>query len=104
MGWEQAADRLTAVEQLPDGTPTTQAARGAIDRCSQWLTGRLTPPRGDHLMCPPRLASFRGRPRGRPRGRDNLTPTQGGCQDTAGRGVRPPPFMSPLSLLVVPAR
>ena len=43
-GWEQAADRLTAVENLPDGTPTTQTARGAIDRGSQWRTGRLTHP------------------------------------------------------------
>ena len=44
MRWEQAADRLTAVEQLPDGTPTTQAARGAIDRFTIWPIVRLTTP------------------------------------------------------------
>ncbi len=31
-GFDTAADRLELLQQLPDGTPTTATARGAIDR------------------------------------------------------------------------
>ena len=43
-GWEKVADRLEWLQQLPDGTPTTATARGAIDRGSIWPTVRLTTP------------------------------------------------------------
>ena len=43
-GWEKAADRLEWLQQLPDGTPTTPTARGAIDRCTTWSTIRLISP------------------------------------------------------------
>ena len=43
-GWEKAADRLVFLQQLPDGTPTTATARGAIDRFTIWPTVRLTTP------------------------------------------------------------
>ena len=43
-GWEKAADRLELLQQLPDGTPTTATARGAIDRFTIWPTVRLTTP------------------------------------------------------------
>ena len=50
-------------------------------------------------MFPPRLASFRGRPRGRLCGRGNLTPTQGGVSGHDREGCQATPCMSPLSLL-----
>ena len=43
-GFDKAADRLVFLQQLPDGTPTTATARGAIDRFSLWPTVRLTTP------------------------------------------------------------
>ena len=43
-GFETAADRLSFLRKLPDGTPTTATARGAIDRGSIWPTVRLTTP------------------------------------------------------------
>ena len=43
-GWEKAADRLEWLQQLPEGTPTTATARGAIDRFTLWPTVRLTTP------------------------------------------------------------
>ena len=43
-GFDTAADRLELLQQLPDGTPTTATARGAIDRFSLWPTVRLTTP------------------------------------------------------------
>ena len=43
-GWEKAADRLEWLQQLPEGTPTTATARGAIDRFTIWPTVRLTTP------------------------------------------------------------
>ena len=43
-GWEKVADRLEWLQQLPDGTPTTATARGAIDRGSIRPTVRLTTP------------------------------------------------------------
>ena len=43
-GFDTAADRLEVLQQLPDGTPTTATARGAIDRFSLWPTVRLTTP------------------------------------------------------------
>ncbi len=43
-GFDTAADRLTELLELPDGTPTKTTARGAIDRFSIWSTVRLTTP------------------------------------------------------------
>ena len=43
-GFDKAADRLVFLQQLPDGTPTTATARGAIDRFTIWPTVRLTTP------------------------------------------------------------
>ena len=43
-GFANAVDRLMALRQLPDGTPTTTKARGAIDRFQLWSTSRLTGP------------------------------------------------------------
>ena len=43
-GFDTAADRLAALLQLPDGTPTRTTARGAIDRFTIWPTVRLTTP------------------------------------------------------------
>ena len=43
-GFDTAADRLELLQQLPDGTPTTATARGAIDRFTIWPTVRLTTP------------------------------------------------------------
>ena len=43
-GFDTAADRLVFLQQLPDGTPTTATARGAIDRFTIWPTVRLTTP------------------------------------------------------------
>ena len=43
-GFDKAADRLVFLQHLPDGTPTTATARGAIDRFTIWPTVRLTTP------------------------------------------------------------
>ena len=43
-GFDTAADRLEWLQQLPEGTPTTATARGAIDRFTLWPTVRLTTP------------------------------------------------------------
>ena len=43
-GFDTAADRLKELRQLPEGTPTTTTARGAIDRFRIWSTLRLTTP------------------------------------------------------------
>ena len=43
-GYAKAIDRLVAVRQLPEGTPTAAKARGAIDRYQIWSTSRLTGP------------------------------------------------------------
>ena len=43
-GYKRAVERLMALRQLPDGTPTTTTARGAIDRFQIWSTSRLTGP------------------------------------------------------------
>ena len=43
-GFDTAADRLTELLELPDGTPTKTTARGAIDRFTIWSTVRLTTP------------------------------------------------------------
>ena len=43
-GFDKAADRILYLEALPDGTPTTPTARGAIDRCTTWSTIRLISP------------------------------------------------------------
>ncbi len=43
-GFDKAADRLEWLQQLPDGTPTKETARGAIDRFTLWPTVRLTTP------------------------------------------------------------
>ena len=43
-GFDTAADRILSLEALPDGTPTTQTARGAIDRFATWSTIRLISP------------------------------------------------------------
>ena len=43
-GYKKAIARLVAVRQLPEGTPTTTKARGAIDRFQIWSTSRLTGP------------------------------------------------------------
>ena len=45
-GFKKAVDRLMALRQLPEGTPTTTTARGAIDRFQLWSTVRLTGPEG----------------------------------------------------------
>ena len=45
-GYTKAIDRLVAVRQLPEGTPTAAKARGAIDRYQIWSTSRLTGPEG----------------------------------------------------------
>ena len=39
-----AADRLSLLRKLPDGTPTTEQRRAAIDRSSIWSTIRLISP------------------------------------------------------------
>ena len=91
-GFDTAADRLEVLQQLPDGTPTTATARGAIDRFTIWPTVRLDHPRGGDLMVPPHRAPFRGRLRGRLRGREHGTRTAGGgVPKTAGGGVPSPP-------------
>ena len=43
-GFRTAANRLKALRQLPEGTPTTTTARVAIDRFQIWSTSRLTGP------------------------------------------------------------
>ena len=43
-GFDTAADRLELLQQLPESTPTTATARGAIDRFTLWPTVRLTTP------------------------------------------------------------
>ena len=43
-GYAKAIDRLVAVRQLPEGTPTAAKARGAIARYQIWSTSRLTGP------------------------------------------------------------
>ena len=43
-GFRAAVDRLKALRQLPEGTPTRTTARGAIDRFTIWSTVRLTTP------------------------------------------------------------
>ena len=43
-GFRAAVDRLKALRQLPEGTPTRTTARGAIDRFKIWSTVRLTTP------------------------------------------------------------
>ena len=43
-GFTTAVDRLMELRQLPEGTPTTTTARGAIDRYSIWSTIRLVSP------------------------------------------------------------
>ena len=43
-GFDKAADRILYLEALPDGTPTKQTARGAIDRGTTWSTIRLISP------------------------------------------------------------
>ena len=43
-GYKRAVERLMALRQLPDGTPTTTKALGAIDRFQIWSTSRLTGP------------------------------------------------------------
>ena len=43
-GFTTAANRLKALRQLPEGTPTTTKARVAIDRFQIWSTSRLTGP------------------------------------------------------------
>ncbi len=45
-GYKKAIARLVALRQLPEGTPTTTTARGAIDRFQLWSTSRLTGPEG----------------------------------------------------------
>ena len=45
-GFSTAAKRLKALRQLPEGTPTTTKAHGAIDRYQIWSTSRLTGPEG----------------------------------------------------------
>ena len=43
-GYKKAVERLMMLRQLPEGTPTTTKARGAIDRFQIWSTSRLTGP------------------------------------------------------------
>ena len=43
-GFDAAAKRLSFLRKLPDGTPTTENRRGAIDRSSTWTTLRLIRP------------------------------------------------------------
>ena len=43
-GFRAAVDRLKALRQLPEGTPTRTTARGAIDRFKIWSTVRLITP------------------------------------------------------------
>ena len=43
-GFDKAADRLSLLRKLPDGTPTTEQRRAAIDRDSIWSTIRLISP------------------------------------------------------------
>ena len=43
-GFRAAVDRLQALRQLPEGTPTKTTARGAIDRFKIWSTVRLITP------------------------------------------------------------
>ena len=43
-GFRTAANRLKALRQLPEGTPTKTKARGAIDRFQIWSSVRLTTP------------------------------------------------------------
>ena len=43
-GFDKAADRLELLRKLPDGTPTTEQRRAAIDRYSIWSTIRLISP------------------------------------------------------------
>ena len=43
-GYKKAVERLMALRQLPEGTPTRTKARGAIDRFQIWSTSRLTGP------------------------------------------------------------
>ena len=43
-GFDTAADRILSLKELPDGTPTKQTARGAIDRGTTWSTIRLISP------------------------------------------------------------
>ena len=44
--YKKAVERLMALRQLPEGTPTKTTARGAIDRFQLWSTSRLTGPEG----------------------------------------------------------
>ena len=43
-GLMAASKRLVVLRQLPDGTPTTETRRGAIDHYSTWSTTRLIHP------------------------------------------------------------
>ena len=43
-GFEKAADRLVYLQELPEGTPTKEQRRAAIDRYSTWSTTRLIRP------------------------------------------------------------
>ncbi len=43
-GFEKAADRILYLQELPEGTPTTEHRRAAIDRYSTWSTLRLIRP------------------------------------------------------------
>ena len=43
-GFDKAADRLSLLRKLQDGTPTTEQRRAAIDRYSIWSTIRLISP------------------------------------------------------------
>ena len=43
-GYTKAIERLVALRELPEGTPTTTKARVAIDRFQIWSTSRLTGP------------------------------------------------------------
>ncbi len=43
-GWDKAIATLKTLAQLPDGTPTKQTVRGAIDRFATWSTTRLINP------------------------------------------------------------
>ena len=43
-GFEKAADRLELLRKLPEGAPTKEHRRAAIDRYSIWSTVRLVSP------------------------------------------------------------
>ncbi len=91
-GWEKASDRFLYLSELPDGTPTQQTARGAIDRFTIWPTVRLTTPSrsrsdGAPEPCPvPWQARWQARWQGK---RD--ADRGGGVPKPAGGGVPSPP-------------